>query len=136
MVGVGDGVAGPPDTAALADDGVLDRAVAVRELDHCPGRNPRFWVIKRPPHPHNSAIQNRFTVETLRALNRPGRARTVLGRRELHLVPRGLKAGLKAGPRSQFRFRNRGTDYFSESGMKWVSVGTKRQCDRALRRPR
>ena len=37
--------------------------------------------------------------ETLRALNRPGRARTVLGRRELHLVLRGLEAGLAGGRR-------------------------------------
>ena len=46
------------------------------------------------------------------------------------------------GPRSRVRphchFRNRRTEYISESGMKWISGGTKRQCDRALpwsRRP-
>ena len=34
--------------------------------------------------------------------------------------------------RSHCRFRNRGTKYVSESGMKRMSGGTKRQCDRAL----
>jgi hypothetical protein len=38
--------------------------------------------------------------------------------------------------RSHFRFRNRGTDYTSESGINWMSCGTKRQCDRALTPPR
>jgi hypothetical protein len=33
------------------------------------------------------------------------------------------------------RFRNRGAEYVSGSGMKWMSGGTKRQCDRALRPP-
>jgi hypothetical protein len=33
--------------------------------------------------------------------------------------------------RSHCRFRNRGTDYLSEPGMKRMSSGTKRQCDRA-----
>jgi hypothetical protein len=42
----------------------------------------------------------------------------------------------RAGPRvrSHCRFRNRGTDYLGESGMKWMSGCTKRQCDRALAR--
>ena len=34
--------------------------------------------------------------------------------------------------RSHCRFRNRGTEYFSYSGIKWMSSSTKRQCDRAL----
>jgi hypothetical protein len=34
------------------------------------------------------------------------------------------------------RFRNRGPEYVSESGIKWMSGSTKRQCDRALRPPR
>ena len=37
-------------------------------------------------------------------------------------------AGLARG-RSHCRFRNRGTEYFSESGVKWMSGSTKRQCD-------
>jgi hypothetical protein len=39
---------------------------------------------------------------------------------------------LDLGFRSHCRFRNRGTEYVSTSGMKWMSGGTKRQCDRAL----
>ena len=31
------------------------------------------------------------------------------------------------------RFRNRGTEYVSDSGMKWMRGRTKRECDRALR---
>jgi hypothetical protein len=39
--------------------------------------------------------------------------------------------------RSHCRFRNRGTEYVSESGLKWMSGSTiKRQRDRALREPR
>jgi hypothetical protein len=41
-----------------------------------------------------------------------------------------LLAGLRV--RSHCRFRNRGTEYASEYGMKWMSGCTKRQCDRAL----
>jgi hypothetical protein len=37
--------------------------------------------------------------------------------------------------RSHCRFRNRGTDYVREYGMKWMSFSTKRQCDRALPAP-
>jgi hypothetical protein len=40
--------------------------------------------------------------------------------------------GLVPRVRSHCRFRSRGTEYVSESGMKWISGGTKRQCDRAL----
>ena len=36
--------------------------------------------------------------------------------------------------RSHYRFRNRGTKRISESGMKWMSGSTKRECDRALPR--
>ena len=36
------------------------------------------------------------------------------------------------GFRSHCRFRNRGTEYVSKSGMKWMSGGAKRQCGRAL----
>ena len=39
------------------------------------------------------------------------------------------------GVRSHGRFRNRGTDSLSESGMKWMCGGTQRQRDRALRPP-
>ena len=39
------------------------------------------------------------------------------------------------GVRSHGRFRNRGTDSLSESGMKWMCGGTQRQRDRALRAP-
>jgi hypothetical protein len=40
----------------------------------------------------------------------------------------------RQGPRvrSHCRFRNRGTEYVSESGKKWMQGSTKRQCDRAL----
>ena len=43
----------------------------------CPGQKPPAWAIKRPVRPHRSAMQTRFTMETLRARNRPGPARTV-----------------------------------------------------------
>ena len=35
---------------------------------------------------------------------------------------------------SHGRFRHRGTEYLSVSGMEWMSVSTKRQCDRGLSR--
>ena len=38
--------------------------------------------------------------------------------------------------RSHCRFKNRGTEYVSESVMKWMSGGTKRECDRALSKVR
>jgi hypothetical protein len=38
--------------------------------------------------------------------------------------------------RSHCRFRNSGTEYVSDSGVKWMRGGTQRQCDRALRAPR
>ena len=37
--------------------------------------------------------------------------------------------------RSHCRFSNRRTEYFSESGMKWMSGSAKRHCDRALPPP-
>ena len=37
--------------------------------------------------------------------------------------------------RSNFRFRNRGTEYVSEYGVKWKRGGATRQCDRALGAP-
>ena len=39
------------------------------------------------------------------------------------------------GVRSHCRFRNRGTEYVSEPGMKWMNDSTKRECDRALAPP-
>jgi hypothetical protein len=42
------------------------------------------------------------------------------------------QVGALARVRSHRRFRNRGTEYVSESGIEWMSGGTKRQCDRAL----
>ena len=46
------------------------------------------------------------------------------------LCPAKLRPG---GVRSHCRFRHSGAKYVSASGMKWMSGGTKRQCDRALR---
>jgi hypothetical protein len=46
-----------------------------------------------------------------------------------------LGAALRGGAgrvRSHCHFRNEGTEYVSESGIKWMSSGAKRQCDRAL----
>jgi hypothetical protein len=40
------------------------------------------------------------------------------------------------GVRSHGRLRNRGTEYASGSGVKWVRGGAKRRCDRALGAPR
>jgi hypothetical protein len=36
--------------------------------------------------------------------------------------------------RSHCRFRNRGTEYVRDFGIKWMSSSTKRRCDRALAR--
>jgi hypothetical protein len=53
-----------------------------------------------------------------------------------HLLTKGAYygAGVHGATRvrSHCRFRNRGTDYLSESGIEWMSGSTKRQCDRAL----
>jgi hypothetical protein len=46
--------------------------------------------------------------------------------------PSATRKGAPPGIRSHCRFRNRSTEYVSESGMKWMSGGTKRQCGRAL----
>jgi len=43
-----------------------------------------------------------------------------------------FEATLAEGGRSHCRFRNRGTDFLSESGITRVSGSAKRQCDRAL----
>ena len=47
------------------------------------------------------------------------------------------RRGVQAQPRvrSHCRFRHRGTESLSESGMKWTSGSTKRQSDRALAQP-
>jgi hypothetical protein len=49
-----------------------------------------------------------------------------------------LSMNFAPGPRSRVRshcrFRKRGIEYVSDSGMKWMSGNTKRQCDRALPR--
>jgi hypothetical protein len=47
------------------------------DREHLPGREPPFWEVKRPTRPHKSAYRNDLLWETLRALNRLGRARTV-----------------------------------------------------------
>jgi hypothetical protein len=58
---------------------------------------------------------------------RPGLERRVDGGREHgHVEPR---------VQSHRRFRNRRTEYISESGVKWMSRSAKRQCDRALAVP-
>jgi hypothetical protein len=49
-------------------------------------------------------------------------------------VSRGGLDGEVTRVRSHCHFRNRGADSLSESGIKWMSGGTKRQCDRALMR--
>jgi hypothetical protein len=36
---------------------------------------------------------------------------------------------------ANWRFRNRGIEYFSESGINWMSGSAKRECDRALAVP-
>jgi hypothetical protein len=50
---------------------------------------------------------------------------------------RGAPGRPRAPPRvrSQCRFSNRGTEYVSRSGIKWMSGSTKRQCDRTLAPP-
>ena len=58
---------------------------AERELvADCPGRKPPFWAVKKcPALPYKGDIQNDLLRGTLRVLNRPGRARTVLQPRDL-----------------------------------------------------
>jgi hypothetical protein len=51
-------------------------------------------------------------------------------------APRAHSNRARRRARSNCQFRNRGTDYISESGMKWMSGGARRQCDRALARCR
>jgi hypothetical protein len=48
-----------------------------------------------------------------------------------------LRKRRRHGPkvRSHRRFRNRGTDYLTGFGVKWLSGSKKRQCGRALQRP-
>jgi hypothetical protein len=41
------------------------------------------------------------------------------------------EGGVPPGVWSYRRFRNRGTEYISESGIKWIMGSTKRQCTRA-----
>jgi hypothetical protein len=42
---------------------------------------------------------------------------------------------MASGVRSHCRFRNTGTEYVSESGVRRMSGSTKRQCNRALAPP-
>jgi hypothetical protein len=53
----------------------LQRAVEVR---HCLGREPLFLAVKHPARPYRTAIPPNTDLlrETLRVLNRPGRAWT------------------------------------------------------------
>ena len=44
----------------------------------CSGRKSPVWAVKRPARPCKSTTPNRFAMETLRALNRPRWARTVV----------------------------------------------------------
>jgi hypothetical protein len=44
----------------------------------CPGRKPPFLAVKRPARPQEPAIESRSLWRTLRPLNRPGPARTVV----------------------------------------------------------
>ena len=53
----------------------------------------------------------------------PRRGRAAVRRRQLDVVVAGGRAdreGLHLGCRPRCRFRNRGIDYISESGMKWT----------------
>ena len=59
----------------------------------------------------------------------PGRTR-----RRARAAARG--PGTRPRVRSHCRFRNRGTEYVSEYGIKWTRGSLKRQCDRALTHPR
>jgi hypothetical protein len=52
-----------------------------------------------------------------------------------HQLAKLREAARAPRARSHCRFRNRGTDYVSEPGMKRTSSSTKRQCDRARRAP-
>ena len=52
-----------------------------------------------------------------------------------HTAAAGLRLEGVPRVRSNFRFRNRGTEYVSEYGVKWKRGGAKRQCDRALTPP-
>jgi hypothetical protein len=98
--------------------------------------NHRFWllsalhVITKAPYKTDSLWEMR------RAPTRRERARTVYGpvafamHAPVALQPK--RAGGVPRVRLHCRFRNRGTEYVSKSGMKWMGGSTKRQCDRAL----
>ena len=78
----------------------------------------------RPPAPTTAVAEHQHLEEQQAVLG--GQARGLLealgGLREVR--PR---------VRSHCRFRNRSTEYVSKTGIKWMSGGTKRQCDGALR---
>jgi hypothetical protein len=59
------------------------------------------------------------------------------GQRQLLLRAGQARAGGEVPRvRPHFRFRNRGIEYLSESGMKWMNGSAKQQCGRALAVPR
>ena len=56
---------------------------------HCPGRKPPLWDVKRPARPYKSATRKRLHYgKRERALNPPGRARTVVVQHQLLRVLR------------------------------------------------
>ena len=109
----------PPSTVAKAAGGDLSRRSAA------PSRSSSTPLCSTSgPHRGRGAPAPRTLEEQQAVLG--GQARGLLetlgGLREVW--PR---------VRSHCRFRDRGTEYGNKSGIKWMSGGTKRQCDRALR---
>jgi hypothetical protein len=118
----------------------------------CPGRTPPFLDVKRHAStkaPHETELR----LKTRRALHRPGagpdrelvlavlHAGQNSARHFFRLRTPGRHAARKSKHRNvtgvwgrvrSHRSRNRGTEYVSESGIKWMSGGIKRQRDRVL----
>jgi hypothetical protein len=69
-----------------APDLVRCDRIAVVKVDNCPGRKPPFLAVMRPLRPLKNAVQTGLLRRKLRALKRPGRARTVVERLRVEVL--------------------------------------------------
>ena len=58
------------------EDARLFAVVLALHGQHCPGRKPPFWDVKRPARPYKSGYNADSLWETLRAHDQSGRAQT------------------------------------------------------------
>jgi hypothetical protein len=126
--------AAPPPRASTAQGGRgggrFWPARALRAHTNVPHK-PRFAaenaeerrVLARPASGRGPCCSARRTGSRGRPPARPGHGSAREGERREARQPR---------VRSHCRFRHGCTEYVSESGVKWMGGGTKRQCDRAL----